>query len=190
MSQHSYTRTLTNGAWDAEVSSLSRDVEAAIPGEPFTVAVNGVDIEFDFTSALTAGQVTTLDSTVSTHKAGFPDLQGHKDRKIAEIDQRTTELIGQGFVYAAKNFSLSLPSQSKMVGTHQIKDNPALTYPLKWNTKNDDDKYDITDATDLGNFYLTGFGTIRAHLDSGTALKDSVRAATTVEEVAAVVDSR
>ena len=77
-----------------------------------------------------------------------------------------------------------------MMGTHQIKDDPALTYPLDWNTIDDLDVYAIPDAATLDGFYLTGVGTIRAHLDSGTALKTSVRAATTIAEVDAVVDNR
>lgn len=117
-------------------------------------------------------------------------LDAKKTEKIAAIDERTAELIGDGFVYGSKAFSLSLPSQAKMMGTHQVKDHPALTYPIKWNSKDDLDFYELQNAADLESFYLTGLGTVRAHLDSGTALKDQVRAALTIADVAAIVDTR
>jgi hypothetical protein len=38
--------------------------------------------------------------------------------------------------------------------------------------------------------YLTALSTKKAHLDSGTALKNQVRAATTHNEIDAVIDNR
>jgi hypothetical protein len=113
-----------------------------------------------------------------------------KHAKMKAIDARTDELIAAGFTYADKSFSLSLAAQAKMMGTHQVKDDPALTYPINWNTINDDDVYAIANATDLNGFYLTGLGTYRTHVDGGTSLKDQVRAATTEAEVNAIVDNR
>lgn len=118
------------------------------------------------------------------------NLQVLKNAKIKAIDARTDQLIAAGFTFASKQFSLTLSSQSKMIGTHQVKDNPSLTYPIRWNTIDDEDYLDIIDAATLDGFYLTGLGTIRAHLDSGTSLKDQVRAAATVDDVLAVVDTR
>lgn len=118
------------------------------------------------------------------------NLVSEKAEKIVEIDTHTDVLIALGFTYASKQFSLSLPAQSKMMGTHQIKDDLALVYPINWNTIDDLDVYAITGAADLDAFYLTGLGTIRAHLDGGTTLKSAVRAATTVATVQAVTDNR
>lgn len=123
-------------------------------------------------------------------KIGADTLEGAKKLKIAEIDSRTDALIAAGFTYAGKVFSTSLASQAKMIGSHQIRDDANLTYPLRWNTIDDADAYDIANAGDLNGFYLTAVGTLRAHLDSGTALKDQVRAASTIAEVDAVVDNR
>ena len=113
-----------------------------------------------------------------------------KAAKIGAIDSRTDVLISAGFTYASKVFSLSLASQSKMMGTHQIKDDVNLTYPLKWNTIDDLDAHELANAAALDGFYLTGVGTMRTHVDGGTTLKDSVRAAATVAAVNAITDTR
>lgn len=128
--------------------------------------------------------------SVSNGCAKELSLADLKHMRISEIDQRTEELIAAGFTYASKQFSLSLPAQLKMTGTHQIKDDVALTYPINWNSIDDTDVYAIANAADLDVFFLTGVGTLRAHLDSGTALKDSARAAANVAAVDAVVDTR
>jgi hypothetical protein len=117
-------------------------------------------------------------------------LEAARGIKIKAIDARTEELIALGFTYASKVFSLSIPSQSKMTAAHQIKDDVAFIYPVVWNTISDDSTYSIADATDMGGFYMTAIGTIRARLDSGTALKDSARAAADIAAVDAVVDTR
>jgi len=118
------------------------------------------------------------------------NLAAEKKDKTAAIDTRTDQLIALGFTYVSKQFSLSIPAQSKMIGTHQVKDDPALVYPINWNTIDDLDVRAIVDATDLDAFYLTGLGTIRGHLDGGTSLKDSVRAAITIAAVQTVMDNR
>lgn len=142
-------------------------------------------IDIWFVDALSGGDQTLLNTLVSDH-----GLVSAKRAKIKAVDNRTGELIDAGFTYSSKVFSLSIPSQNKMTAAHQIKDAVAFVYPVVWNTIDDNDTYSITDATDMGNFYMTAIGTIRARLDSGTALKDSVRAAANVAAVDAVVDTR
>jgi hypothetical protein len=148
--------------------------------------VSGVAVKYwkltgDVLSEMTQGEKDAVDAA---------DLPSVKQSKMKTIDGRTDELISVGFTYASKQFSLSITAQAKMTGTHQVKDDPALTYPINWNTIDDNDAYSIANAADLDGFYLTGLGTIRAHLDSGTTLKDSVRAAATIAAVDAIVDSR
>ena len=118
------------------------------------------------------------------------NLAGMKAARIVAVDLRTDELIAQGFAFAGKVFSLSLAAQAKMTGIHAVKDHPAITYPIVWNTKDDLDHHSLASAAEVEGFYLTALGTIRAHLDSGTALHDAVNAATTQAELDAVVDLR
>ena len=113
-----------------------------------------------------------------------------KASRFSTIDSKTDDLIAQGFTYNGKKFSLSLASQMKMMGAHEARDDAAMTYPIVWNTLGDDDVYAIQNSDDLHGFYLTGVGTVRARLDSGTALKNQVRNAATLAEVAAITDDR
>lgn len=122
--------------------------------------------------------------------ADTAELEAAKALKCSYIDLKTAQLITDGFEFVGKKFSLSLPSQAKMMGTHQVKDDPALVYPIKWNTKDEKASHNMANATDLDNFYKTGLGHIRQHLDDGTALKEQVRVATTVAGVWAVEDNR
>jgi hypothetical protein len=145
------------------------------------VDFNGCEIIFD--DPITAGEETTLDATIATHALAIA-----KARKFIAIDARTDQLIAEGFTYSAKQFSITLSAQNKIMGSHQIR--AGLSYPLSWNTLDDNDSYDIVDIADLEAFYLAAFAELRGHLDSGTALKASVRAAADVAAVDAVVDGR
>jgi hypothetical protein len=200
MSQHIYARELVGGAYnfpnpsrcDAAGASIlpTTEIAAALPGKQFTLRCAGTVITLDFTATLTAGEITTLDQAIVDHKVNTNALVCAKAAKVAAIDARTDELIAAGFTYASKQFSLSLTAQAKMMGTHQVKDNVALIYPINWNTIDDLDVYAIANAADLEGFYLTGLGTVRARLDSGTTLKDAVRAAADQAALDAVVDTR
>jgi hypothetical protein len=199
MSLHTYTRVKKPGGWDinnvdhidadGKQITLASEVEVAFPGKSFKVCNEGTECKVIFTTTLTPLEVTALDSVVSSHKA-ITSIQRYKNKKIAAIDERTGELIRMGFSYGGKIFSLSDNAQRKMIGTHEVKDHPALVYPVEWNTKDDLDSVLLSNAAELDAFYLTGLGTMRAHIDSGTTLKRDVRSATTLAEVQAVVDAR
>jgi hypothetical protein len=139
-----------------------------------------------FDEALPTEEETALEAINSGHAI----LQATKDTKTKAIDKKTSELIGNGFVYDSTVFSLSLESQTKLAGSHQVKDEPEFTYPVKWNSKDDKNTKSLANSSEMRAFYLTALGTVRVHLDSGTTLKDQVRAATTVAEVDAIVDDR
>lgn len=140
-----------------------------------------------FESELSQEDQTTLDGIVTNHDGSL--LKVKRDKYLA-IDKRTKELIGEGFTFDETVFSLSQAAQMRLVGINQVRDLPQVTYPIKWNSKKDDDVYNVANAGALLNMFLTGLGTYRAHVDSGTAIKDLVRAATTVAEVEAIVDPR
>lgn len=117
-------------------------------------------------------------------------LEEYKQIRYNEIDCRSSELISQGFTYQSKVFSLSVSAQTNILALDNTRDDPALTYPIKYNTIDDVDSYDVIDSTDLHNMYLTALATKKGVLDSGTTLKTSVRTATTQAEVDAVIDNR
>lgn len=113
-----------------------------------------------------------------------------KEARFADIDRRTEELIRQGFSFAGKVFSLSANAQQTYTGLYAIRAEPLLQYPVKVNTLDNLDHLLLADAAAIVGFYLTAVGTYRARLDSGTALKDQVRAAADAAAVQAVIDSR
>jgi hypothetical protein len=118
------------------------------------------------------------------------DLDNFKQLRFKEIDLRTEELIKQGFSYNNLTFSLSQNAQINILALHETRNDPALTYPIEYSTIDDSAHYDVVDATDLHNMYLTALATKKGWVDSGTALKDSIRAATNEQEVQSIIDNR
>ena len=118
------------------------------------------------------------------------NLKQEKKKKNKAIDKKTREIIKSGFQFAGKQFSLSGNAQRTLTGAYVAKDNPAFVYPLEWNTIDNEDKIELDNASTLEAFYLTAVGTVRAIRESGTALKNQVRDATTIAEVFDVEDNR
>lgn len=118
------------------------------------------------------------------------DLAEYKACRFKEIDARTFELISLGFTYQGLVFSLSQNAQINISGMHQSRDDVAVTYPIAYSTLDDLNHYDVVDSADLHNMYLTALGTKKAHVDSGTVLKDSVRDAVDADAVLLIVDNR
>ena len=161
-----------------------QEFDATVVDINVNVSEHGV-VDFIFDDDYSANDGATLVAVVAGHQ-----LVVAKHRKIGAIDRRTEELIGMGFIYGGVACSLSIPSQSKMTAAHQIKDHPYFAYPVEWNSIDDSSTYSIASAADMDMFYLTAIGTIRARLDSGTSLKNLVRAAALVAEVEGIVDPR
>jgi hypothetical protein len=113
-----------------------------------------------------------------------------KQLRYKEIDLRTEELISQGFSYNSLVFSLSQNAQINILALHETRNDPALTYPIEYSTLDDSAHYDVVDADDLHNMYLTALATKKSWVDSGTTLKDSIRAATDEQSVNAIIDNR
>ena len=118
------------------------------------------------------------------------DLSEYKELRYKEIDLRTEEKIKLGFSYASKVFSLSANAQTNILALDNTKDDPALSYPIGYSTKDDSEHYDVVDATDLHNMYLTALATKKSWVDSGTVLKDAVRAAIDENAVSLIIDNR
>jgi len=132
----------------------------------------------------------TFESTVITKEtldAKYIDC--YKANKNLLIDNRTQELISQGFVYNGSTFSLSSNAQTNWIGLKQASSLGLISFPYDVTTK-DDLQHSIIDEADLTAFYATGLGTKSAHVASGRALKILVNAETTIEGVDSIVDNR
>lgn len=157
--------------------------EVISSSEPTVCPVDGV-------ANLLAGSSVIIQENVCCND-GTPtelNLSDYKTLRYNEIDKKTGELISGGFVYGTKTFSLSQNAQINISALNQTRDE--LTYPINYNTIDDTDKYDVVDAVDMHNMYLTALNTKKGYLDSGTVLKDQIRAATDKAQVDAVIDNR
>lgn len=123
---------------------------------------------------------------------GSTPLENLKFERMAAIDERTREMVDDGFAYGDPPVvcSLSNNAQLRMTNLAIIAESPMTTYPILWSGKLDDAHVVLNDSTEAMAFYATALGTMRAIIDSGTVLKNQVRAATTIAEVNAVVDNR
>jgi len=185
MQEYRYEDTPVN------VVGIAKESIAALGFPAGLVTMDGNDTVFQFESDLTAQQQAILDSVVASHDS--TDIKHQKPERIRKIDQRTNQLIDQGFEFPPSSgvrFSLSMESQSKLLGMDSLRDDPLFQYPVVYNSVDDLDELSIPDSATIHSFFLIAVGTYRAHLDSGTALKAQIRAATTQAELDAVVDDR
>lgn len=132
---------------------------------------------------------SALDTLVQSHVA--VTLDEHKYVKNQAIDIRTGELIALGFSHPPTNsrqFSLSETAQLNLIGV-EIKKNDQIL-PLTFNNIDNTDTLTLTTPAEVGALFMAALGTKKAHLDSGTALKDQVRAAVDFAAVDTIVDTR
>lgn len=171
-------------------SDFSRACRDALPDR-------GVSIHFDATTTtisieppdLTTAQSDALDAAVGS----FVDIDHIKAQRYLEIDARTVELILEGFEFppgSGQVFSLSDRAQRTITGAFSMRDQPEFSYPVKWNTIDDGGVFNIPDPETLRLFGLSAAGTVKFRKDSGTAVKDQIRDATTISAVDAVEDNR
>ena len=154
--------------------------------DPDLSAVSGVPVEEWVIEGDAVRAMTTAEKDAQL-------LTVVQQRKYAQIDVRTRELIAQGFEFPAASgqiFSLSSEAQRNIHWMETSRDLLEFTYPVSWNTLDDAGVLSISDSATAHNFFLAALSAYRGHLDSGTDLKDSVRAAITIAAVNAVVDSR
>ena len=136
---------------------------------------------------------STGDGSTLAHYIHVEEVGPLKAARMLEIDARTEELFASGFEYPAESgkiFSLSVQSQLKITSAWLMRNEAGFVYPVRWNTRDNVDVHEMGDAAALSTFYAVAIGTARAYCDSGTALKDAIRAATTSAEVNAVIDNR
>lgn len=113
-------------------------------------------------------------------------LESVRTKRIKEVDNHTQQLIGGGFLFDGKMFSLSANAQLNWVAMSSSSD--LLTWPVDITTI-DDQEYSLSLAASPG-FYLTALGTKQYYLDTGRALKIAMYAAVDTTELAAIVDPR
>jgi len=188
MSDYPYPR-VNAGGYNLADKQFAQAVEALLPGIGFRVRCDAAICVVDTDVPLDAAQEADLTNLA----VNFDDLQAVKDARSFQIDQRTQQLIAEGVEFPPASgmvFSLSANAQTSLIAADNAREDPLFVYPVNWNTIDDGAVFVIPDAPTLHAFYLTALGTVRAWLDSGTAIKDQIRACTTPAQVAAVPDNR
>lgn len=109
-----------------------------------------------------------------------------KNDRIDEINQKTDELIEQGFTFDSNQFSLHPNIKTDWLGIMVMKD--YMTFP-KTIINMQGGGYSLTLANVIP-FVGAGMGTYESYISSGATLKAQILAATDEAGVTAIVDNR
>ena len=176
---------ITNVNTDAELTALT-----GLTRNDF-VWHNGNSCLYVYEPKFKSGDISSIEGGYWI-KETIPSLslEEYKELRYKEIDAKTEDKIKLGFSYAGKVFSMSANAQTNILALDNTRDDPAMSYPIIYNTIDDLDSYAVINSTDLHNMYLTALGTKKAWVDSGTNLKDAVRAAIDENAVSLIIDNR
>ena len=175
---------VTNVANNAELSALTGMADQDI------VYHVGDSAAFMFRNNVSTGNVQADDLSGWWLKDTIKclDLAEYKSYRYAEFDERTKELILNGFIYKSLCFSMSASAQENILELEYL--SASNTYPIPYSTKDDSVHYDVIDEADLHAMFAAESSTKRGYIDSGTALKDQIRAAIDAMAVSLIIDNR
>ncbi len=194
MADHLYTRVLTAGNWDIDITKLAREIAIALPGEAFTVNVvnpaDATEVKVSFPSAVS--NEGTLDTAVSDHKAAFNPVNAQKRGRKREINGRTRELLDDGVdVGGGDIISASPRAQANMERQHRNRGNASIvTYTLRFPFVDDSGYHSVAGAPALDTLYTTYMAAVQLVIKGGYDLKRDIEDASTQVALDAVVDSR
>lgn len=159
----------------------SIDISSPING--ITISDDIVKISFD--EELTLGEKSDLDNIVTTYiPPSSIDLT--REEKHYEIDQRTHEIIEEGFLFDGKVFGLDMRCQIEWVYLKMFE--AEQVWPARIKTMSGEIYY--LQQADLHNFALTAFNKIREAFDSSITLKENINMYSTEEEILNIEDTR
>lgn len=158
-----------------DLVELRTAIEGVVTPEVFTFSMKDGIVTGVFDSEPDQAEKGAADAKVAEH--AFDALKRVKLEKDTKFDERTEELIVQGFQHNGRLFSTSSNAQSKWHAMFNMNSIGQVSYPLSISDK-DELSYDIADSAELITIYGTMVGTGKAHHDSGKALKDTVNAIT------------
>lgn len=186
---YTYTRANIDGIWNVDTATLAAAIDAALPGIPYTQDLDNVDVVVSFVPPLSAAQEALLDGAVATLIASFDPLPALKSRKMQNIDTRTEEIVSEGFVYSGATYSLSYRAHLNIFTLLQLHNAGALALPVQVSNADNTIVTSITSAN-IDAFLQAGLAAHRSAEASAIPIKIAVLAATTVAQLAAVVDNR
>jgi hypothetical protein len=155
-------------------------VAAAVPQRYWKIIAGDRLAEMD------AAEKLALDSSA-------PELAVARAAQMVAIDAKSEELFTAGFEYPPASgikFGLALDTRVILLGLFTARGDPAFTYPVEFNRLDSSGTILLNDQNDVRNFFLSAMARVRTVLEGGTAVKNLVRAATTVQAIEAIVDTR
>jgi hypothetical protein len=204
MKNKEYTKAVNSGKLWQEIIAVFSDL---IDVHTFREGnVEKVYIEFE--NDKDGAEEATLDSLVISHTP--IDLEDLKKSKNALIDERTKQLIYEGYVHDNNTFSLSMHAQRNWIAIASSfeanlsvvrKGTPSLTfeqaydaveaslYPLAVST-HDDLEYVFDSYDEYITFYNAAYAHANNHYMTGRELKDQVNNAVDEATLNAIVDTR
>ena len=147
------------------------------------------NLSLSFTNPLSGGGQNMLATIVANHDSDLTLLE-YKRLKQAAIEERTGELIEEGFVYDTHTFSLSWQAQQCLKNAKIQLHDELLQFPYLSCTTDDDVEYSVPDSTVFGALLQASITAVNAAIDSGRDLNKEVRDAVDKAGVDAVVDNR
>jgi hypothetical protein len=182
-------RTYSGPRLNSEIETSLGSSKKVITLRPTSPSARGVTVTF--AAALTQEEKAKLDAVIAAHVSDANHLPTLKKRMFVFIDKKTRDLIARGFEFGGMHFSLTDNAQKTLLGLKALCDDPTMTYPVRYNALNDEDgSILLNNATDVCNIFLSGHRAFRLAWDSGTDLKERIRAATTLEELKRIIDTR
>lgn len=152
------------------------------------LSVSDVDL-----STILISTVYTLSETIRTTPVE-PTLDQAKQARFHTIDLRTDAIIAAGYEYppgSGVRYSTSIESQTRILGLMIAAGSMTPDqWPVPWNSLDDTHCAILSNVSDVQLMYACGMACIKQAVLSGTTLKDQVRAATTIDQINAIVDPR
>lgn len=165
------------GLWHPIHPDLWHDISFLVPPESHMTEEQIREAVFELVEAKFPGKYT-LGLDLDEVRQDFFEL----------VDRRTFELVEQGFVHQGIRFSCSERAQIRYNGMIQLAS--GMTYPLEINSLDDTKRLVLESPEETIAFCVAAANHVRNLIDSGTVLKKQACAATTKEEIDAVVDDR
>lgn len=132
--------------------------------------------------------ISIIEEDVKVNDGTLKDLTlaDYKQLRYNEIDYKTGLLIGAGFTFDSKQFSLSVPAQ---MNWNALKTNETdFTFPVTITTI-DNDEYSLAQV-DLNAFWTAGRDKVQSTIDAGRSLKKQIFDAVDEASVDLVIDNR
>ena len=116
-------------------------------------------------------------------------LAQRKAERIAELENKTKQLINKGLIHNDVKFGTSAEDQINWNSLLLMSD--TLTYPCDNVVKDwDGNYYTLQSAQEVKDMVSDGMAQVNAYRASHKTLKDAINAAETLEELAAIIDDR